>query len=195
VEVANTDRRTSLRLDAELKVLERFEGLPWEARGCAELTGLALTPEARDCDVRKAAEKAKTRSASQSPDTMDAMAGTRYSDVSGQLVTAWAMRDPEDQTLWLADDRDNRAKLPNVGAQVALGDLDRDGYVEVLVSENTLDPKADALLVYTWQPEGLVSRYRLPVPSGVSAIAVCPPEDLGLSPIAIASDKSLWVVR
>jgi hypothetical protein len=126
---------------------------------------------------------------------MDAMAGTRYSDVSGQLVTAWAMRDPEDQTLWLADDRDNRAKLPNVGAQVALGDLDRDGYVEVLVSENTLDPKADALLVYTWQPEGLVSRYRLPVPSGVSAIAVCPPEDLGLSPIAIASDKSLWVVR
>ena len=96
----------------------------------------------------------------------------------------------------LRDDAGKSVRLEPAGAQLAVGDLDGDGQPEVLSSADTLDPGADALVVHTWQDNGaLVERYRIGVPGGVRAIAVCPPESAQLSAVALATPGEVWVIR
>jgi hypothetical protein len=96
----------------------------------------------------------------------------------------------------LVDDRGRRARISGVGAQLAIGDLDGDGQPELVSGSDTLDPAADALVVHTWQDDGkLVERLRIGVPSGVRAVAICPPESAGQAPIAVATGDGVWIVR
>ena len=45
-------------------------------------------------------------------------------------------------------------------------------------------------------PSGTVQRrYRLPVPSGIDALAMCPPDGPKTAPLVVATADELWVVR
>jgi len=84
----------------------------------------------------------------------------------------------------------------SVGAQIALGDLDGDGRPELLTTADTLDASRDALLVRTLAEDGsLREAFRVPVPSGVRSMAICPSEGNALTPVVLATGDGLWVLR
>jgi hypothetical protein len=85
--------------------------------------------------------------------------------------------------------------LPRAGAQLALGDLDGDGAPEIATSLDTLEAHADALVVYSWLDSALRERLRLPVPSGIRALALCPARTLSMGPILAATREALWLVQ
>jgi hypothetical protein len=88
-------------------------------------------------------------------------------------------------------------ELPDaVGAQLALGDLDGDGHVELLTTDPGTDPSRDSLLVRTLSEDGRAKpALRIDVPGGVQAVTICPPGPNGFSAIALATGKSLWIVE
>jgi hypothetical protein len=92
------------------------------------------------------------------------------------------------------------SSLPHAGAQIALADLDQDGSPEVITAVDVL-PKPpgdvdDALVITTLAPDGsLRERSRTPVPTGVRAIAACPPEGGGSGSVVVATPGELWIVR
>jgi hypothetical protein len=97
----------------------------------------------------------------------------------------------------LAIDGNRRAELKGSGAEIAVGDLDGDGDPEIATSANALAAKDDSVTVRTWRSDGsLVERFKLPVPSGVHALAICKArEETGFLPLVVASGEGLWVVR
>jgi hypothetical protein len=82
-----------------------------------------------------------------------------------------------------------------VGAQLAIGDLDQDGAADVVTSVDTLGPRFDALEARTLSPTGVERRWRLPVPGGVEALAICPADGPGRAPVVVATAGELWVLR
>lgn len=84
------------------------------------------------------------------------------------------------------------ATLENVGAQVAIADLDLDGIPEIAASTETGD---DQLVVASWKPTGLEPRLRFPAKDGVRAVAVCPPEEHGVPALLAVVGSELWIVR
>jgi len=49
--------------------------------------------------------------------------------------------------------------------------------------------------VYTWINSGLAERFRVTVPGGVRALAVCPTLPDRMAPIAVASAGGLWMIE
>jgi len=126
----------------------------------------------------------------------DAVAAGIAVDAAGKERTVVAWRTPEDGAVTLRDDAGRSARVASVGGALALADLDVDGTPELLASENTLDPKEDALVVRSWSADGTVrERWRLPVPEGIRAITACPPEESKMATVVVSTENSLWVVR
>jgi hypothetical protein len=89
-----------------------------------------------------------------------------------------------------------RASVEPVGAQLAVGDLDGDGTAELVSSLDTRDPKLDAVVVHSLvQKQPASERLRLAVPTGVRALAVCPPRAAAMSPVVVATGDSVWIIR
>ncbi len=84
------------------------------------------------------------------------------------------------------------ATLENVGAQMALADLDLDGVPEIAASTETGE---DQLVVASWRSTGLEPRLRFPAKEGIRAIAVCPPEERGVPILLAVVGSELWIVR
>ena len=83
--------------------------------------------------------------------------------------------------------------LDNVGAQIALGDLDQDGVPEIIASAADGE---DAITVTSW--DGTADprpRLRLPAPGGVRAVGVCPPEEGGAPALVAVVGSEVWIVR
>jgi hypothetical protein len=86
--------------------------------------------------------------------------------------------------------------VPSVGAQLAIGDLDDDGLPEIVSSLPGLDRSADQLVVRTLGDNGtLRERLRLPVPSGIDALAICPGDGRAMAPLVAATGDGIWVIR
>jgi hypothetical protein len=86
--------------------------------------------------------------------------------------------------------------VPNVGAQLAVGDLDEDGLPEIVSSSPSLDRHADQLVVRTLSDNGqLRERLRVSVPSGIDALAICPGDGRAMAPLALATGDGIWVIR
>jgi hypothetical protein len=190
LEVGSSDRARAVRLDAGLRELFAHEArLPWPGGGCARVAEAAL-----GSDVERCGRGETPREATGFGEPLDAFAGALLVASDGRARVVRAARRAKDATLVVVDGK-QRLELPRAGAQLALGDLDGDGAPEVATSVDTLDPAADALIVYSWLGSELRERLRLPVPSGVKALGLCPARATAMGPIVLAARDALWLVR
>jgi hypothetical protein len=192
VDVGSTDRLDAVRLDASFgSPLKLGHRLPWPAGGCSKIQGVSVRPEIEACSAGDAAPALERM---EKP--ADALAGAIVVGKNGKARTIRAERAFNEATVIVRDDTGRRALLEGSGAQLAIGDLDGDGQPEIVSSADTLEASGDAVIVHTWQEDGkLVERMRVAVPSGVRAIGVCPPESVGLAPIALATSGEIWILR
>jgi hypothetical protein len=192
VDVGLSDRAFAVRLSPALSPIAKpGRRMPWPAGGCTRFNALVLRPELEAC-----APGDPPLELSRFDTATDAIAGARLVGADGRRRVIRAGRIANEPNAILSDDGGRSARVAGVGAQLAVGDLDGDGQPELITTSDTLDPRADALVVHTWQNDGrLVERFRIGVPSGVLAVAACPPESAGLSQIALATGDSTWILR
>jgi hypothetical protein len=122
----------------------------------------------------------------------DALASDQLVSAQGKRWVAVALR--KDAGLVVTGDGNER-RFGRVGAQLAIADLDQDGDPEVATTVDTLAPRHDALEVRSVRAGSLERRYRIAVPTGIEALAACPPEDDGRARLLLASAGRLWVIE
>ncbi len=190
LDAGSTDRSDWVRLSPQLQPLARRPSqLPWPGGGCAQRQGMGLKPHLVGC--------LDQRSVQQLPFSVeaDAIAGAAYVTADGRWQQVIAARPIGQAYVQIQDGDGRRAQLTDAGAQLALADLNRDGVLDVISSSNTLDPAQDRVRVLSWQRDGLVEAFVLPVAEGVVALAACPPEGPEMAPVIVATKRELWVVR
>lgn len=207
LEIGSTDRAEALRFDAGLNVVARFpDRLPWPGAGCASIDAFALRYAPVPCDGA-----APNRATSPEHPGIDAVAGLRVVRSEHAIESLLARRRQADGLIELLvrrepsqAERTNTAELggtPTVldepaGAQLALGDLNGDGRAELVTTADTRDPTLDFVRVRSLGEDAALSEaFRVPVPSGVHALAVCPLDAAGLTPIVVATGEGLWVIH
>lgn len=192
LEVGLSDRADWVRLDGRLAPLRKApRRLPWPGGGCVKFGPTALAATLEPC-----ATDEPTPGAAALGRPSDAIAGLAWRDRSGVPHLARALRHANEASASVLDERARRVTLTEVGAALALGDLDLDGEPELLASLPTTDPRQDAVVVRTWrEPGALEERFRLAVPGGVHALATCPSEGLGAAAWLVQSGSSLWILQ
>jgi hypothetical protein len=194
IDVGLTDRARAVRLDPELRVVTALEGMPVAlpaGAACVRTHPGVLFDKLVRCRGDDPINQVKDPGFS-----FDVWASARVVGQDGQVRDVWAARDASESKLVLRDSAGRTVNVARVGAQVALADVDADGDPEVITTRDVLDDKDDALAVRTWQASGaLRDRVVLPVPSGISAITVCPADGPGLRSIVLATRSELWVLR
>lgn len=185
-----TDRARGVRLDGDLKKVAQLEApLPWPPAGCIDRKGIALSARRTPCAGEGAPDAPNQR-------LVDAVAGATITTKQGAERHVRASRTANGSTVELRDDGGRTARVTSVGAQLAVGDVDGDGQPEIISGADTRDPGSDAVVVRTWTDAGSVSeRYRLAVPKGVRALALCPARSTGRAPIAVATGDGVWLIR
>lgn len=190
LDVGVTDRARPLRLDARLLRLLELEGaLPFPSGGCVGRDAFALSAGVSRCTP---GERPEAHPLLDGP--VDAFAGALVVAPNGTARFARAGRKASDASVMLRDANRN-LRLPRAGAQLALSDLNGDGSVELATSLDTLNPADDALVVYSVAGEALRESFRLPVPSGVRAIGVCPAKIDAMAPLVLATGDGLWLIQ
>lgn len=191
LEVGLSDRAQAVRLDASFRVSARYSGrIPWPGSSCSRLSSIGLGPAPVRC------EEPEARQTDPANPTVDAIAGMLVQGSSMEPQELIARRRQQDRRLelrvgtrWIALDE-------VAGAQIALGDLNGDGAPELVSSNDTRDAKLDFVRVRTLRKDGRTEEaFRLPVPSGVLAVAICPLRAAELSPIVVATGDGLWLLR
>jgi hypothetical protein len=176
--VGLTDRKDGLELSRELAVTARFEGALPVAGGCLRRAGLGVAALMVGCADKESSAIAPLA-------TLDALAGA-----SG----TWLGRDAASATLLSG----SRGLIPGdtqVGAQLALGDADSDGSLELAFSTDTLEPAKDRLTLVTIHAGKLTPRFTVAIPA-ISAIAICNRhEGPGMAPVVVATSDELWLLR
>jgi hypothetical protein len=189
--VGSTDRESAWLLSSTLAPVRRLDAsVPWARVGCLVRTGTALGMPA-PCERGGTA-----RFAVGDVPLTDAVASGVAVNAVGKARTLVAWRAPGDGAVTLRDDAGRTARVPNIGAALAIADVDLDGVPELVASENTPNPEGDAVVLRSWGEDGtLRERLRVPVPDGIRAIAACPAEDAGMAPLVVATPTSLWIIR
>jgi hypothetical protein len=190
LDVGLTDRAFALRLDARLEKVAEFGGaLPWPGAGCAPLADLGVSAQVSACGLSLPAAEAPAAG------PFDAVAGAIIVDKKGQRRLVRAGRLNGTSVASVSEGR-LRPSVAGAGAQLAVADLDGDGTAELISSLDTRDPKLDAVVVHSLtSTQAATERLRLPVPSGVRALGVCPPRAGSMSPVVVATGDSVWIVR
>lgn len=191
LEVGLSDRAAAIRFDAELKPVARYANrIPWPGAGCATVNAVALKGNRARC------EGPVDTTPLLPGEGIDAIAGMRSTHRDGAVREVFARRRQLDGIVELGLGS-RWIPLPEpAGAQIALGDLDGDGHPELISTNDGLDPSLDFVRVATVQEAGtLREAFRLPVPAGVHALAICPAASGSLSPIVLATGEGLWVLR
>jgi hypothetical protein len=200
--VSSTDRRRSARVGLDLAGGLSYSGfaLPTgTAYSCVALDADTLTGPLTPCKETDGSRVGPRVAAPHRPSVtgrFDTYASATLVTTDGAPFSVWAGR--EDGRLEVRDDAGHLATATTSGAQLAVGDLDQDGNPEILASLDVPRGAPDAVVVLSWQDRSkrtLVERLRVPIASGVRALAVCPPTDLGRTPFVIASGDELVVAR
>lgn len=189
--VGSSDRADTLDLSGTLRVEHKWHAvMPWPGAGCTRRTGLGYEGKARPCP-----------GSSPTPEVdfgtpVDAFDSRALTSRSGQVHTLRVARAVGADFARALDSLQPEVLVPNVGAQVAVGDLDEDGLPEIVSSSTSLDRRADQLLVRTVTDNGqLRERLRIPVPSGIDALAICPGDGRAMAPMALATGDGIWLIR
>jgi hypothetical protein len=193
LDVGLTDRALSVRFDRGLEVDSTFTGLPvpdGAGVACTRMTSLVVTGPIGACKKGDPAPLGASVGGQ-----YDAFASSALIDAAGAPYVVWAGR--ERGIVELRDDASHAARVPDMGAQLAVGDLDQDGDPEIVGSVDTLNALDDAVIVKTWhRATGKVEeRLRIPAAAGVHALGVCPPDGPGHVPFLVATADEIWVVR
>ncbi len=188
LDFGSSDRAHATRFAAG-RALGLDARLPWPGGGCAALDGLLLSPRPTACTKDE-----PVRSEALGSEPFDAIAGGVVVGRDGSARVVRAARRAADGSVVVADGS-HSARLEHAGAQLALGDLDGDGAPELVTSLDTLDPKADGIVVYSLTGSTLTERFRVVVPAGVKALAVCPEAADRMAPVVMATGLGLWAVR
>lgn len=192
--VSSTDRLKSVRLDGSLSTVSEFPAFALPEAGafaCARLGGDTLTGPLERCKEGEPAPKRASVSG-----RFDAFAAAMLVAKDGKPFEVWAGR--EGGVVEVRDSDGRMTKIKDAGAQIAVGDLDQDGAPEIMTSLDVELGKPDAVLVSTWDRSGKAppqEKLRIPIASGVRAIAVCPALGPGRSPLVIASTDEIVVAR
>ena len=193
LDVGLTDRAQSVRLDAQLVKVAAYDDMPVPVPGgtvCAKRRVGSLTAELGPCLPQD--HIASPNAAFH----FDAVAAARVIGTGGDVRDVWAVRSPTDGSVALRDDHGKQHALQHVGAQLALADVDLDGDPDLVASKNVLNASNDALVIRSWRSNGTMEkRAELPVPDGISAVVVCPPDGPGQRTVAVATSKELWILR
>lgn len=194
-DVGSSDRAEAFRLGPRLEVLARnARALPWPDGGCAPLGPVGAEPRAVPC-FGEPAEELPFVGPDPVPTSFDAFTAARLVRPDGSATRVVAYRPTAEADARLIDASGRRVTVPDVGAQLALADLDGDGQIELISSRPVQEPEQDTIRVDTWTTSGeLIERYQIPLPD-VQAIAVCSWPGTGLTPIAVASKERVWVLR
>jgi hypothetical protein len=189
--VGSTDRRSGAWLTPELKKQKDLSPgvLPIPGLGCTLHVGVSLSG-LYDCFT------AKARTGGGAVSNADAVAGAIVVDAQGKGRSITAVRGAADGILGLADDRQREARVARIGGAIAIADVDLDGTPELVASTDAKAAAADALVVSSFGEDGTVQeRYRVPVPEGIRALSVCPPDGAGPRAIVVATPSNLYLVR
>lgn len=192
IDIGSSDRADGVRLDPALTPIAKLgRQIPWPTSGCAAIRDVALQGSIDPCT------KGETRDARlRFPDGLDALAAAHVVERDGRVREYRAARSSQTGELVLRDDAGRNVSVAGAGAQLAVADLDLDGQAEIVTTSDTLDPRSDFVLVRTWHANGqLRERWRVPVPSGVLALATCPPENNGPRSVVVATRGALWVIH
>ena len=162
--------------------------LPWPGGGCVNLEAPLVSPRAVRCskDELLISEPALA-------EPLDALAGAVIVSRAGDARLVRAGRLASGAVV--VTDGAHEIRLDHGGAQLALADLDGDGAPELVTSLDTLDPRSDAVVVYSWLGSSLSERLRVAAPAGVRALAVCPAPADRMPSIVLATSEGLWVIR
>jgi hypothetical protein len=194
LDVGLTDRASSVRLDGDLKLTDLLPGVALpdgDGTACARGGNVVVTGPVAPCARGDGATYAATVGGK-----YDAFASARVVSPRGDAFVVWVGREAD--KLELRDDAGRKLFFDDVGAQLAVGDLDQDGDPEVISTIDTQNPFEDAVVVRSWsraQPGKLRDVMRIPAAAGVRALAVCPPDGPGRAPFVVATTDEIWVVR
>jgi hypothetical protein len=201
IDIGITDRAHGSRLDADLRPIGTISGVPFavgQGDACVTFNGTSLSGAWSKCADTDAA----LLPVADAP--FDAAAFGPFVTADGNLRTVTAVRDPRTSELHISSES-STATLAPAGAQVAIADLDQDGAPEIVSTMDVLpkptangppDAVDDAVVITTWLADGtLRERARTPVPGGVRAVAVCPPDRAGAAPVILATTAELWILR
>ena len=186
-----SDRAHAVRLAPGFETSAPLTGLrlPWPGGGCTRLDDLFASPRVERCAPD---EPPFTMSALSEP--LDALAGAIVTLRNGNVRLVRAGRRARDGIVVMTDG-EREVALEHAGAQLAVADLDGDGHAELVTSLDTAEPQGDAVVVFSWLPTGLKEAFRLAIPTGVRALAVCPARANAMAPIAIGSTNGVLVIR
>lgn len=189
--VGLSDRADTLDLSGSLQVTHKWRAvMPWPGGGCTRRSGLGYDGQARACPDSGAVPAVDFAS------VVDAFASRSLVSHNGTPRTLRVARPVGSDQARALDSLQAEVSVPSVGAQLAVGDLDDDGLPEIVSSQPTLDRHADQLVVRTLTENGqLRERLRVPVPSGIDALAICPGDGRAMAPLAVATGDGIWVVR
>jgi len=197
LDIGLSDRARGARLDGDLHLLGAIQGVPFATPygdACMRFQGSTMATTVGKCAETDAAPPSLVSDA-----PLDAAASGVFVSPRGVVRTVDAARDPRtgDVALRAAD---RMATLSRAGAQIAVGDLDQDGAPEVITTLDVLTQPSgnadDALVITTWEGDGsLREKARTNVPTGVRALAACPPEGSGPGAVVLATGGELWIVR
>jgi len=187
--VGISDRADALELSSALAVTHKWHGLmPWPGGGCTRRAELGYEGQARACSGSAGTPLIDFGG------TVDAFAGQPVTSQTPRHALFVARTVGSDVAH--ARDGEHDVTLPNAGAQLAIGDLDADGALEIVSSSATSDRRSDELTVRSWESNGTVrDRFRVPVPTGVDALAVCPSDSVHMAPIVAVSGDRIWVIQ
>jgi len=180
--------RSGAGLGSDLGVRSRISGLPVPSASRV----LCLVPNSAKAGfdaLVDCADGQPTEGVAPVP-LFDAWSEADISRPDGEHVRVVAARDPL-ATLHLVRGSESLT-VDGVGAEVALGDLDQDGVVEVVTTTTRGD---DALVVSSWRASGLVERLRIAAPRGVDAVAVCPADANDAPAVVAAVGPEIWLVH
>jgi hypothetical protein len=184
-----TDRARATRLRSGAAPEPLAARLPWPGGGCVNVDAPLISARAVRCTSND-----PVLTEPELVDPLDALAGANIVSRAGVARLVRAGRRGSDGSVVMSD-RTHQVQLEHAGAELAVADLDGDGNAELVTSLDTLDPRTDAVVVYSWLGSTLNERLRVAVPAGVRALAVCPAPADRMAPIVLATSVGLWVIR